>query len=182
MIKFFIIVFVLFVLGYAIWVYSKTKKNTPLKHTGGNIDWVPGADDYIDTDVIDSRSGMTNDIFISGLAHHCTINDCGIFGGIVFNDDQNPIDKKAMAIGSHQSGKTIGYVPAAILDSFRKWCGKKDCHCVGYIYREEGALRGRARVYHPDCDLNTIGEDGAKYLETVCERFGWEIPDGDFKI
>ena len=182
MLKVFIIAFVVFVLGYIIWVNVSINKSRPLKHTGGNIDWVPGADNPIETGIIDNFDKRINEIYISGLAHHCTINDCGIFGGIVFSDSDNPVDKKAMAIGSHQSKKIIGYVPTAILDNYRKWCNKKDCHCVGYIFREEGKLRGRVRIYHPDCDPSIIGDDGAKFLEIVCERFGWEIPSDDFAI
>ena len=180
MLKVLFIAFIVLLVGYIIWVNVSIRKTRPVKHTGGNIDWVPGADDWIDTDY--SRSDMTNNIFIAGLSHHCSINDCGIFGGVVFNEKDNPVNKKAMAIGSYQSGKTIGYVPEAILDNYRKWCGRKDCHCVGFIYRQEGTLRGRARVYHPECDNDIIEKDGAQYLEKVCEIFGWEIPSGDFKI
>ena len=177
-----------FIISGIILILSKTienreRKSSSYKYTKGNIDWVPGADQWIDTDAFfDSRSGMINHIFISGLAHHCSIQDCGIFGGIIYNDKDNPVEKKAMAIRSYQSKKVIGYVPAAILDDYRKWCGRKECHCVGFLYRQEGKLRGRVRVYHPDCDLELIEKDGAQYLEKVCEIFGWEIPSGEFKI
>ena len=180
MTKVIIAIVVLAVLCYAIWVYYKTKQNKPLKHTGMNVDWVPGVDDYIDTGVIDSHSDLIKDIFISGLAHHCNANDFGIFGGIVFNEKDNPVDKKAMAIGKHQPKKIIGYVPAAILDSYREWCKRKSCHCVGFIYREEGKYKGRARVYRYDCENEQIEKDASKYLEEICKLFGWDIPDGDF--
>ncbi len=152
----------------------------PRKYTRGKIDWVPEADQWIDTEY--SRSDLTNNIFIAGLGHHCSVNDCGIFGGIIFNEKDNSVNKKAMAIGSHQSGKIIGYVPEAILDNYRDWCGRKKCHCVGFVYRQDGKLRGRVRAYHPDCDHELIEKDGSQYLEKVCEIFGWEIPSGDFKI
>lgn len=154
----------------------------PRKYTGGKIDWVPEADQWIDTDAIDSHTDMYTNIFIAGLAHHCSIKDCGIFGGIIFNEKDNPVDKKAMAIGSHQSGKIIGYVPKAILEDYREWCCRKKCHCVGFVFRKEGHLQGRVRAYHPDCDLELVEKDGSQYLERVCEIFGWEIPSGDFKI
>lgn len=172
---------VILVLVYALWVFFSRESEAP-KFVNANIDWVPGADDPVDTGVIERYDERINEIFIAGLAHHCKPSDCGIFGGRVFNEKDNPVDKKAMAIGSHQSGKIIGYVPGAILDNYRKWSGRKECRCVGYIYREEGQLKGRARVYSSDIDLQVYQDDATKYLEIICERFGWEIPSGNFKI
>lgn len=169
----------LIVLGVVLMALASKKRNTPPEYTGGKIDKVPEADDWIETKYY--RSDLVKDVFIAGLGHHCNISDCGIFGGAIYNEKDNPVDKKAMAIGSYQSKKIIGYVPAAILDDFRKWCGRKNCHCVGYIYRDGGTLRGRVRAYHPDCDNKMLEEDGTQYLEMVCERFGWKIPDVEFQ-
>lgn len=144
--------------------------------------WVPEADDPVETKVIDSHSGDIWDAYIAGLGHHCTVRDVGVFGGPVFNEKDNPVDKKAMAFGNAKTKKIIGYIPSAVLDDYRKWCGRKTAHCVGYIFMEGNTLRGRARIYHPDSDMEKVGEDSVAYILAVCERFGWKAPTGDFDI
>lgn len=144
--------------------------------------WVPDADDPVETGVIDSHSDSIWDAYIAGLGHHCTVRNVGVFGGPVFNEKDNPADKKAMAFGNAKTKRIIGYIPSAVLDDYRKWCGRKTAHCVGYIFKEGDTLRGRARIYHPDCDLKKVGEDSVAYILAVCERFGWEAPTGDFDM
>ena len=162
----------------ALYGVLSTKKEKPEPVTL----WVPEADDPVETKVMDSHSDMLWDAYIAGLGHHCTVRDVGVFGGPVFNEKDNPVDKKAMAFGNAKTKKIIGYIPSAVLDDYRKWCGRKTAHCVGYIFMEGDTLRGRARIYHPDCDQEKIGEDSVAYILAVCERFGWKAPTGDFDM
>lgn len=165
------------VAAVALYFVFKQGPEPPAPASKLRIVQVEDPDAFVETGVLD-RDDRVNNIFIAGLKHHCTKRDVGYFGGMVFNEKDNAYDRKAMAIGSRQAGKIIGYVPAAILDSYRDWCSGKDAHCVGYVYMDDetGALRGRAKVYHPDLDQDTILDDVEKYLQVVCERFGWEMP------
>ena len=123
------------------------------------------------TDIMDRE---VQDIYIAGLAHHCTRRDVGVFVGTVYNEKDNPVDRKAMAIGDNNKKKILGYVPGAVLDDFRKWCKREKCPCIGFIYWDGEHLRGRVRVYHPSADLERANEDGEKYASIVNEHFGWK--------
>lgn len=129
----------------------------------------------IKTGILD---GEVMDVFIAGLGRHCTMADIGTFSGVIFNEMDNPVDKKAMAIGSHFTKKILGYVPNAVLDDYRKWCKLEKRPCVGFIFWDGEHLRGRCRVY-PSCndDMEKFQEDGAKYFQLVSEHFGWELND-----
>ena len=119
------------------------------------------------------------DVFIAGLGHHCTMDDIGPFAGIVFNETDNPVDKKAMTIGCQRRKKILGYVPNAVLADYRKWCKREKRPCAGFIFWDGEHLRGRCRVY-PTCedgDLKKFNEDGEKYVKLVAEHFGWELND-----
>ena len=131
--------------------------------------------DRIYTDIMD-RGRDVNDVFIAGVSHHCTRKDVGFFTGYIFNEKDNPHDKKAMAIFDHQKGRIIGYVPSAILENYRDWCKKKRCVCVGFIFYNGEMLRGRARAYLPDSDKELMMEDIADYAKQVCEFYGWPVP------
>lgn len=117
------------------------------------------------------------EIYISGLSHHCFKSDVGPFSGVVFNEKDNPADKEAMAIGCHRRTKILGYVPAQVLDEYRKWCKGKKRACVGYIYWDGQYLRGRCRIYPSDkeADMEKFSEDATKYTTIVAEHFGWEL-------
>lgn len=121
------------------------------------------------------RHGDTNDVYIAGLAHHCTRKDVGFFSGVIYNQKDNPYNRKAMAIGNHQTKKIVGYVPEAILDSYREWCEDK-CPCVGYVFFDGEHLLGRVRAYHPDAEQELMMKDVAEYARQVCEHFGWPVP------
>lgn len=134
------------------------------------------------------RTGLLDDevmeIFIAGLGHHCTKADIGTFSGVIFNEKDNPVDKKAMAIGNHFTKKIIGYVPNAVLDDYRKWCKREKRPCMGFIYWDGEHLRGRCRVYptNNEEDMERYSEDGTKYAQLVAEHFGWKLnEDGSIK-
>ena len=127
------------------------------------------------TGVLD-RSPDINDVFVAGVQHHCTRKNVGFFTGLVYNQKDNPYDKKAMAIGCHQTSKIVGYVPSAILDSYRKWCDKSNCPCCGYIFFDGESLKGRIRAYLPSHDQAEILRDMQEYANLVCEHFGWQAP------
>ena len=126
---------------------------------------------------LSDRDPGVNDFYISGLSHHCTARDRGIISGAIVNEKDNPVDRKAMALVVGKPIRIIGYVPSAILPDFRRWAGKSDIRFVGYIFVEDGILRGRARAYQRD----SIGdermfEDVEKYVSIVTERYGWPLP------
>lgn len=126
------------------------------------------------TGILD-RSSDVNDVFIAGLEHHCTRKDRGFFAGFVFNENDNPYDKKAMAVADPGKKMILGYVPGKVLSEYRKWC-KDKCVCVGYIFYDGEHLRGRIRAYHPDCDKEKMVKDATEYARQVCEHFHWETP------
>ena len=127
------------------------------------------------------KTGIADDevmeIFIAGIEHHCTKADIGPFSGVIFNETDNPVDKKAMAIGDHLKKKIIGYVPGTILSDYRKWCKREKRACVGFIFWDGEHLRGRCRIYPTitDDDMDKYGQDGSKYAQIVAEHFGWEL-------
>ena len=127
------------------------------------------------------KTGLLDDevmeIMIAGLTHNCTKKDIGPFSGVIFNEKDNPVDKKAMAIGDHRKKKIIGYVPNAILTDYRKWCKREERPCVGYIFWDGEHLRGRCRVYptREDSDMEKYNEDGNKYIMKAAEHFGWDL-------
>jgi hypothetical protein len=128
------------------------------------------------TDILDRGRVYTNDVYIAGLAHHCSRKDVGFFTGVVFNEKSNRYNSRAMAVRSNQKEQIVGYVPETILDDYRKWCGKKNCVCVGYIFHDGEALRGRVRAYAPDADRDKMMKDIADYARQACEHFGWPVP------
>lgn len=128
------------------------------------------------TGILD-RSPDVNNVYIAGLSHHCSKRDAGFFSGVIYNEKDNPYDKKAMAIWNHQTKKIIGYVPGAVLDEYRSWCKRKNCPCVGYIFYDSEHLRGRVRSYLPTADQAELIKDAQEYARQVCEHFGWPVPD-----
>jgi len=173
-----IVIFAL-VAGAAIMIVLN-KKNPP-KEEPERYQATPATDKKIYTGVLD-RSDFVNDVFIAGLEHHCSKKDVGWFTGKIFNEADNPYDKKAMAIGCIQSKKIIGYVPSAILTEYRKWCGRKDCRCVGYIFYDGEHLRGRVRAYLPDTDQDKLVQDVESYIKQAAEHFGWNVDGLDIEI
>ena len=135
------------------------------------------ANDFtINTDILDRGRENVNNFFIAGLAHHCTRKDVGFFTGMVFNEKSNSVNKKAMAVLSHQTNKIIGYVPESILDNYRMWC--KDKHiCIGYVFFDGEHLLGRARTYKPGIDQNLMTKDIEEYARQACGHFGWQVPN-----
>ncbi len=136
-------------------------------------------DTTIFTGILDRE---TNNFFVAGLEHHCTKKNVGFFTGKVFNESDNAYDKKAMAIGSNQAGKIIGYVPSAILTEYRSWCKRQGCRCVGYIFFDGKHLRGRVRAYLPDTDPEKMVQDVEAYIKMAAEHFGWDIDGTEIQI
>lgn len=137
----------------------------------------PREDGPVRTGKLDHSSAVT-DVYVSGLAHHCSRKDIGLIFGWVAQDKSNPVDSEAMALVS--KSRKYGYIPAAILGSFRQWAGESDLRFVGYIYEDAGKLRGRARVYQFDAlPAEEIFDDALLYAKAAFARFGWgldEIP------
>ena len=118
-----------------------------------------------------------NDVYIAGLAHHCTPKDVGCFAGWIVHEKGNPYDKNAMMV-VNPAKRCIGYVPKTVLEGYREWCGGKDCPCVGAIFLEDGTLRGRVRAYHPDrCNSQEYEKDATGYFQRACEKYSLDMPD-----
>lgn len=126
------------------------------------------------TDVMDRE---VRELYISGLAHHCTRDDIGLFNGSVFNEKDNPVDKTAMAIRNNHTHHIVGYIPSAVLADYHNWSKRETKYCVGYIFWDGEHLRGRVRVYpsiDDDCK-NRVEEDATRYSQIVAEHFGWKF-------
>ena len=119
------------------------------------------------------RSDAIFDVFIAGLAHHCSAGDVGVFQGFIYNDSWNAVDRNAMAIWSNRKSAIVGYVPAPILDEYRKWSEGRKCLCVGVIYWNGDSLRGRARAYANGLEDESIKDDMARFTASVSAHFGW---------
>lgn len=125
------------------------------------------------TDAIVDTGFPAEDVFIAGLAHHCTRADIGMFTGFVYNDKGNPVNPDAMAVWDNRTQKIIGYVPEVVLEDYRAYCKGKRCRCIGYVYHDGEHLRGRVRSYLPGVNPNA---DMEEYTRQVCEHFGWQRP------
>lgn len=170
-----IIIIILALVAFLFFLFKKS----PAKEEPGRFPATPSEEKTIFTDILDRE---TNNVYIAGLEHHCTKKDIGYFTGWIFNEANNPYDKKAMAIRSNQTKKIIGYVPSAILVEYRRWCKRQDCRCVGYIFFDGEHLRGRVRAYLPDTEPERIVQDVEAYVKIAAEHFGWNIDGDEIKI
>lgn len=124
-----------------------------------------------------SHSAGIFDFYIAGLAHHCNMRDLGIFTAVIFNEKDNPYDRKAMAVVDQNKMKIVGYVPAANLENYRKWCKRTDCIGIGYIFYDGKQLRGRVRSYLKEVEEESILKDMQEYADLVCGHFKWVVPN-----
>lgn len=173
-----LIFFIILAVVAAICIYLN-KKNPPKAEEPGKYPATPAKEKTIFTEILDWE---TNNVFIAGIEHHCTKKDIGFFTGKIFNEADNAYDKKAMAVGSNQAGKIVGYVPSAVLAEYRKWCKRQDCRCVGYIFFDGEHLRGRVRAYLPDTDPEKVVQDVEAYIKMAAEHFGWDIDGAEIQI
>ena len=155
-----IIILLLAFAGLMVFLFKKD----PATEEPGRFPAAPAEEKTIFTEILDWE---TNNVYVAGLEHHCTKKDVGYFTGRIFNEADNAYDKKAMAIGSNQSGKIIGYV---------------DCRCVGYIFFDGEHLRGRVRAYLPDTDPEKLVQDVEAYIKLAAEHFGWNIDGAQIEI
>lgn len=96
---------------------------------------------------------------IAGISLRCTEADKGIFHGIIYNEDNNPYNSKAMAIVSLNK-KLIGYIPENELKDYYDWCNGIPVTCVGFIksfVNERGAQIVFGKVYAiKPCNTNFV--------------------------
>lgn len=173
--------FIIVILATAAIIFLLAREGKPARERQARLEQLTQVQTEADvyTNILDRQVW---DVFIAGLGHHCSKDDVGFFSGVVYNESDNPVDKKAMAIGNHFTKKIVGYIPNGILADYREWCGKKSRPCVGYIYWDGEQLRGRARVYPEMEDTSLIDQDVNKYASLVAEHFGWELnEDGSMK-
>ena len=165
--------FGVFVAAVAVVLAVKSYQNTKKRKEGEkNADIQATTEDvYVDTGFKGSK-----DFFLAGVQHHCTRSDIGFFTGVVYNDNGNIHDRKAMAVWCHQTDKALGFVPASVLDEYWTWSDGKKCTCVGYLFFDGEMIRGRVRAYLPSCDHDAVMKDIVEYAKQVCGHFGWSVP------
>lgn len=116
---------------------------------------------------------------IAGLMHHSSKSDIGGFCGYIANDSGNEVDPDAMAICTET--KVVGYIPAKDLKSYRKWCGGKTVPCMGYLFEEDGYIRGRVKALLP-CNADFIKNEFERYADWIVENWGEEYCPKDFNF
>ncbi len=107
--------------------------------------------------------------YIAGVPHHAFKSDVGGFCGYVANDPNNSYDKNAVAVYSKL--KLFGYIPARELADYRAWSEGAVMPCVGFIYIEDGQLRGRVKILKP-CSLEFLQEGFANYINWIKDTHG----------
>lgn len=110
-------------------------------------------------DLPDDYEDGTYESNISGITFRCTEADKGIFNGIIYNEEDNPYNSKAMAIVSMKK-KLIGYIPDSELDDYYDWSNGYPVTCVGFIksfVNEDGKkiLFGKVTAIKP-CNSNFV--------------------------
>lgn len=110
--------------------------------------------------------------YLAGLPHHASKYDIGGFSGWVEADYNNKYDRNAMGV-YNSFGKLLGYIPAKEVLDYRAWCGAKPQPCVGFIYNEDGQLRGRVKILRP-CNEDFLQTEFSRYLQWVNDNYGKE--------
>lgn len=108
--------------------------------------------------------------YIAGLKHHITKADIGGFTGLVVPEPTNKHDRNAMGV-YNSSGKLLGYIPASELRDYRKWCEAQPQPCAGFIYAEDGELRGRVKIVRP-CNAEFIKDRFTSYFQWIKDNVG----------
>lgn len=110
--------------------------------------------------------------YIAGLHHHVSKYDIGGFTGWVENDHGNTYDSNAMGV-FNSFGKLLGYIPAKELSDYRAWCDAKPQPCVGFVFVEDGQIRGKVKILRP-CNEEFLQKGFSSYLQWVNDNFGSE--------
>ena len=110
--------------------------------------------------------------YIAGLHYHVSKYDIGGFTGWVAHDTDNTHDRRARGV-YNSFGKLLGYIPARELDDFIAWCDSKPVPCVGFIYTDNGEIRGRVKMLLP-CNAEFLQTGFSNYLQWVCDNYGAE--------
>lgn len=110
--------------------------------------------------------------YIAGLPYRASKYDIGGFMGWVEPDYGNSHDRNAMGV-YNSFGKLLGYIPARELLDYRVWCDAKPQPCVGFIFVEEGQMRGRVKILRP-CNQEFLKEEFSRYLQWVENNYGIE--------
>lgn len=108
--------------------------------------------------------------YIAGLKYRATHHDAGGFYGWVEKEPDNEYDHRAVAI-YNEHGRKLGYIPAKELYDFRKWSDGNPVPCTGFIFVEEGVVRGRIKALLP-CSNDFLNRSFASYHDWVRENFG----------
>ena len=119
-------------------------------------------------------------ICIAGLKYHTSPSDMGWFSGWIDADVGNPVDSRARGV-FNSKGKLLGFVPAKELDDYIAWSGGKPMPCVGFIFEEEGQIRGRAKVVKP-CNPAFLQDQFSRFSQWVVDNYGIEYAPKSIEI
>ena len=107
---------------------------------------------------------------IAGVTFRCTVGDKGIFHGVIYNEENNPYNKNAMAIVSMKK-KLLGYIPDNELDDYWDWSNGQPVTCVGFIKsfvndENKRILFGRVYAIKP-CNSNFVDSTTCELEEDI---------------
>ena len=112
---------------------------------------------------------------IAGVSFNCTEADKGIFHGIIYNEENNPHNSKAMAIVSMKK-KQICYIPSDEINNYWNWSSGSAVTCVGFIksfVNEEGKKILFGRVY-------AIKPCNTKFVQSTTSELEEDIERGEY--
>lgn len=114
--------------------------------------------------------------YIAGVPHHATKYQIGGFCGWVAHEEGNKYDPYAMGV-YNSKGKLLGYIPAKDVKQYRAWCDAEPQPCVGFIYEEDGQLRGRVKVLRP-CNAEFLQTEFQRFVNWINNNYGRAyVPD-----
>ena len=108
--------------------------------------------------------------YIAGAQHHISKYDIGGFSGWVEADYDNKYDRNAMGV-YNSFGKLLGYIPAKEVSDYCAWCDAQPQPCVGFIFVEDGEMRGRVKILRP-CNEDFLKNEFTRYLQWVKDNYG----------
>lgn len=115
--------------------------------------------------------------YIAGINFRCNARDEGGFLGYAAPEPDNEYDRNAVAV-YRNDGKLLGYIPKKENKEFKEWSESCTVPCVGYIFQEDGTMRGRVKALLPENE-NAVYKAVAYYVRWLVQEHGRRfIPKG----
>lgn len=119
---------------------------------------VPSSSDKLELEVkeLNTEPDEDNAVFycsLAGVNFHCSFGSIGTHTGLVYNENTNPHDNRAMAVVDND-GKLYGYIPSNLLAKYKQWCNNDTYPCMINVtsFTDEygqSKLMGRIGVCRP---------------------------------